>query len=156
MHYNLSFFMIWWKSAILLVVMQVSIKLICSIILWETLTPRYDPNAVQLDCQPFVNEKLVKKYGYDAVLKPMLVDIKRLENGHLFYVDGEIKVVYGKVVSCDGDTKGQHERGGFKVGVGFALKKCRLCHYTFDAMQNNFLEENFTLRTKQTDKQQCT
>ena len=50
MHYNLSFFMIWWKSAILLVVMQVSKKLICSIILWETLTPRYDPNAVQLDC----------------------------------------------------------------------------------------------------------
>ena len=42
-----------------------------------------------------------------------------------------------------------------KLVLGLHYKNAA-CHYTFDAMQNNFLEENFTLHTKQTDKQQCT
>ena len=39
----------------------------------------------------------------------MLDDIKKIEKGHPFIVDGETKVVYGKVVSCTGDTEGKHE-----------------------------------------------
>ena len=97
-----------------------------------------------------VNAKLVKKYGYDAVLKPMLDDIKKIKKGYPFIVDGEPKVVYGKVVSCTGDTEGQHEWAAFKVGVGFAFQKCRHCHGQFNIMQENFLDEDFTSRTKTT------
>ena len=85
--------------------------------------------------------------------KPMLDDIKKIEKGHRFTVDGETNVVYGKVVSCTGDTEGQHEWAGFKVGVAF--QKCRHCHCQFNTMQENFLGEDFTSRTKATHKRQC-
>ena len=59
----------------------------------------------------------------------------------------------GKVVSFAGDNEGQHEWGGFKVGVGFAFQKCRYCHCTFYAMQNKFLEDDSILQTKVTYSQ---
>ena len=65
------------------------------------------------------------------------------------------KLVYGKVVSCAGDTEGQHEWGGYKVGVGFAFQKCRHCQCQFDAMQQNFCEEDFISRTKESYEHQC-
>ena len=58
-------------------------------------------------------------------------------------------------MSCAGDTEGQHEWGGFKVGVGFAFQKCRHCQCQFEAMQKNFYEEDFTLRTKETHERHC-
>lgn len=62
---------------------------------------------------------------------------------------------HGKVVSCTGDTEGQHEWGGYKVGVGFAFQKCRhyQCHY--EAMQQSFYEEDFVPRTKESYDRQC-
>ena len=120
------------------------------------LNPKLRSKRCAVRLLAIVNGKLVKKYGYNAVLKPILSDIKMLETGHPFNVLGEIKIVCGKVVSCAGDNEGQHEWGGFKVGVGFAFQKCRHCHCTFFAMQNKFLEDDFTLQTKVTHKQQCT
>ena len=106
---------------------------------------RSKPCAVRL--LAIGNGKLVKKYGYNAVLEPILSDIKILESGHPFNVLGEIKIVCAKVVSCAGDNEGQHEWGVFKVGVGFTFQKYRHCHRTFFSMQNKFLEDYFTLRT---------
>ncbi len=40
---------------------------------------------------------------------------------------GKRKVVTGAVLFALADTLAAHEMGGFKVGVGFALRKCRMC-----------------------------
>lgn len=101
------------------------------------------------------NAKLVKKYGYNAVLQPMLADIKKLERGQRYIIDGEEREVFGKVISCAGDTEGQHEWAGFKVGVGFAFQKCRHCHCQFLTMQEKFLEDDFMPRTKATYERHC-
>ena len=40
----------------------------------------------------------------------------------------------GAVVSMLADTQAAHSIGGFKVGVGFAFRKCRNCLETMSKM----------------------
>ena len=42
-------------------------------------------------------------------------------------VSGEEKLVMGGVLFVLADTLAAHQLGGFKVGVGFSLRKCRMC-----------------------------
>lgn len=42
-------------------------------------------------------------------------------------INGERLQFRGAVVALLADTLAAHDLGGFKVGVGFALRKCRLC-----------------------------
>ena len=42
-------------------------------------------------------------------------------------VNGEEKLVKGGVLFVLADTLAAHQLGGFKVGVGFSLRKCRMC-----------------------------
>ena len=62
-------------------------------------------------------------------------------------------LLFGKVISCTGNAEGQHERGEYKVGVGFAFHKCCQCHY--DAMQQSVYNHDFHTRSKDTYKRHC-
>ena len=48
-------------------------------------------------------------------------------------IDG--KKLYGTVVLTLADTPAAHALGGFKVGVGFSLRKCRICMATHEEIQ---------------------
>ncbi|XP_028418281.1 uncharacterized protein LOC114543534 [Dendronephthya gigantea] len=119
------------------------------------LSPKIRSKRCAIRLLAIVKSNLVKKYGYNAILKPIISDIKKLESGHLFQVCGKEKEVFGKVVSCAGDTEGQHEWGGFKVGVGFSFHKCHHCQCHFEAMQEKFFEEDFTVRNKEMHDRHC-
>ena len=43
--------------------------------------------------------------------------------------------IHGSVLLALADTLGAHQLEGFKVGVGFALCKCRECMATYEDMQ---------------------
>ena len=45
-------------------------------------------------------------------------------------IRGEEKLVRGGVLFALADTLAAHSIGGFKVGVGFSLCKCRVCMAT--------------------------
>jgi len=54
--------------------------------------------------------------------------------------------VSGRNIVCKGtmqlflaDTVAAHQIGGFKVGVGFALRKCRHCMASLDEIQSKVL-----------------
>ena len=49
-------------------------------------------------------------------------------------IRGKEKVITGSVLFALADTLAAHELGGFKVGVGFALRKCRQCLATYEQM----------------------
>lgn len=49
-------------------------------------------------------------------------------------VNGREIRVKGAVVSLLGDTQAAHSIGGYKVGVGFAFRKCRDCLATKEMM----------------------
>ena len=119
------------------------------------LDPKVRSKRCAIRLLAIVKSNLVKKYGYNAILKPIISDIKKLECGHLFTVGGKERKVFGKVVSCARDTEGQHEWGGYKVGVGFAFQNCRHCQCQFEAMQEKFYEEDFIARTKEAHERHC-
>lgn len=50
-------------------------------------------------------------------------------------VNGQIHKFYGTVLVMLGDTLAAHDIGGFKVGVGLSLRKCRNCLATKDMIQ---------------------
>lgn len=58
-----------------------------------------------------------------------------LQTGFPLEVDGKVLSVRGTVLALLADTLAAHQLGGFKVGVGFSLRKCRQCMATSDNMQ---------------------
>lgn len=51
-------------------------------------------------------------------------------------VNGTTTHFYGTVLLLLADTLAAHQIGGFKVGVSFALRKCRACLASVDDMSN--------------------
>ena len=49
--------------------------------------------------------------------------------------DGQNLVLHGSVFLVLADTIGAHQLGGFKIGVGLSLRKCRDCMATQVDMQ---------------------
>ena len=41
------------------------------------------------------NSQVVKKYGHNAILKPIIEDVQKLENCCHFVIDGEEKLLFG-------------------------------------------------------------
>ena len=85
----------------------------------------------------------------------LIEDLQKLENGCPSLIDGQEKIIFGKVICCTGDTEGQHEWAGYKVGVGFAFHKCRHCQCQYDAMQQSFYDHDFHARSKETHERHC-
>ena len=98
---------------------------------------------------------LLKKYGFEAVLKPFIDDVNILatvshhsiiysyfaffpsfflQHGIEIEVDGHVRSVKGTVLALLADTLAAHQLGGFKIGVGFSLRKCRTCMATAEDM----------------------
>ena len=48
--------------------------------------------------------------------------------------DTEVRL-RGALLAFLADTPAAHEMGGFKIGVGFALRKCRVCLATDETIQ---------------------
>ena len=86
-------------------------------------------------------------------------------------VNGITTRFYGAVLLLLADTLAAHQIGGFKVGVSFALRKCRVCLASIDDMSdkvhcydclNNifmcvkqFFESDFTLRDPMSHDYHC-
>ena len=68
---------------------------------------------------------------HDCIIAFLQVCVHRfmflLQNGIEVLVDGVPTTLYGGLIVTLADTLAAHELGGFKIGVGFALRKCRVC-----------------------------
>ena len=51
-------------------------------------------------------------------------------------INGSETLFCGTVVAFLADTLAAHDIGGFKIGVSFALRKCRVCMATQDSIQS--------------------
>jgi hypothetical protein len=117
--------------------------------------PRFRSKLCAIRLVAIVKARDVAKYGHGKILTPIVNDLEKLAAGHIFDIDGCSVKLYGAVVSCIGDTEGQHQWGGFKVGVGFAHQKCRNCLCRFEDMQEKFTATQFTLRNLAQYEQHC-
>ena len=124
------------------------------------LSPVYRSKHSAVRLLAIANSKLVKKYGIEQIMQPIIADVLYLNDGYDLDVPGH-DLIFGRAFMSTGtpcllDTLGQNFLGGFKEGVGGAFQKCRVCYCTFEEMQEKYLEENFTLRTNEQYENQCT
>ena len=56
---------------------------------------------------------------------------------------GEKRIVKGQVLFALADTLAAHAMGGFKIGVGFSLRKCRMCLSTHEQLQKRYEQTIF-------------
>lgn len=110
-------------------------------------------NSIQLIA--CVTSKKLEKYGFPAVLAPFIEDINilarvcnniransiistficDLQTGVNIDINGKVHHLRGTVLAVLADTVAAHQLGGFKIGLGFLLRKCRHCMATSDDMQ---------------------
>ena len=112
------------------------------------LSPKYRSKHSAVRLLAIANSKLVREYGIDKILEPIINDLQELYRGVTFQYKSERVDIFGKVMLCTGDTLGQHLWGGFKEGVGSSFQKCRHCYCDFDSMQTKFSTKSFKPRTK--------
>lgn len=87
---------------------------------------------------------LVKKFGLQEIMKPLLADLHELEvNGVAL---GE-EIVKGSLLYLSGDNLSSHEFGAFRTCFSSG-PICRFCLATRDDIQKKWNEKEFVLRTK--------
>eukprot|EP00111_Clytia_hemisphaerica_P003426 TCONS_00009790-protein len=120
------------------------------------LPPQYRSRHCAVKLLAIANASLVKKYGIEKILEPVIDELLLLHNGfEMEFENGQNKIIHGKVLVCLGDTPGQHLWAGFKEGVGTSYQKCRHCYCNFDELQSKFKLTDFTPRTETLHKQDC-
>ena len=119
------------------------------------ISPKYRSKLCAIRLLAIVKAKDVSKYGQNKILTPIINDRQTLASGYTFNINGRPVELFGAVVSCLGDTEGEHQWGGFKVKVGWAHQKCRNCLCTFADMQQNFRDSHFTQRSMEQYHRQC-
>lgn len=100
----------------------------------------------------------VATHGFDIFLEPLMQELQRLSHD-----DSSIEIIQRNytiplqvaLMAYVGDTPAANQAGGFKEGVGGALRKCRHCECDEESMQTYFTEEDFLIRTLNRHLQQC-
>lgn len=89
----------------------------------------------------------VKKYGFDAMLQPLLSDLKALEAGIQLTINATAETIYGAAVMWSGDNLGNHQMFGFSPNF-IADRCCHFCYASYDDRQTCFRESDVLLRDK--------
>ena len=119
------------------------------------ISPKLRSRLSAIKLLAIVEKTKIDKYGFERVLQPFVEEMKQLYEGMDFLVGDQIVKCRGKVLLCLGDTEGQQQIGGFKVSVGWSLRKCRYCLATAEDVRNNFTPSTFNKRNKETHLRQC-
>lgn len=75
-------------------------------------------------------EKDIKKFGMTAILEPLIIDLKILENKGILIKNNII--LKGTLIAVTGDNLGSHQIGGFSENFNISSYFCRYCY------ENNF------------------
>jgi hypothetical protein len=89
----------------------------------------------------------VKLYGLNFLLKPIVDELKSLEQGVEIILHGKLEVLYGTLALFTADNLASHEVGGFKKGFARGKRKCRYCLGTHEEIQCFFEDGMFIRRT---------
>lgn len=100
---------------------------------------------------------LIRKYGVNKILEQFVQEMKLLENndGVMISVNGNLKRFCGSLLFFTGDTLASNYVGGYKEGVSFANRPCRVCMGTKTSIKSTFVESNFEMRNALSHVEQC-
>ena len=131
-------------------------KLGCMFFMLGNIRPQYRSTLKAINLVAVAKHEDITKYGIDVFLAPFVEDLKSLYcDGISVMIGTESKTFRGGLLAFLADNLAAHAIGGFKEGVGFALRVCRTCMTTSSQCQTLFTEENFQLRNPELHFQQC-
>ncbi|XP_033099745.1 uncharacterized protein LOC117103311 [Anneissia japonica] len=94
--------------------------------------------------------------GCKKLLQDFLAGIRCLKNdGIQININGRQQTIEGFLAIFPCDTPAAQWLGGFKEGVGFALKPCRTCNISKEDMKMHLDETEISLRDELVHKERC-
>lgn len=69
----------------------------------------------------------ITRFGLNVLLRPLVDDLKKLEQGVSMITAGENRIVRGTLSAVIADNLASHQIGGFKIGFAKGFRKCRFC-----------------------------
>nr|CAH0100559.1 unnamed protein product [Daphnia galeata] len=102
-----------------------------------------------------IGTETVKRFGLNVLLKPIVDDLKKLEEGVPVTIKGKRVLVRGTLSAVIADNLGSHQIGGFKIGFAKGFRKCRFCMATDEQIQSLFLDALFQPRKREHHDEQC-
>lgn len=97
----------------------------------------------------------VKQFGLNVLLRPLVDDLTKLEEGVLMHISGIDRIVRGTLSAVIADNLGSHQIGCFKIGFSKGFRKCRFCLAVDDDIQCYFRDNQFIARDKIQHDQHC-
>lgn len=107
--------------------------------------PAYRSSLKYIYLLSAVDSDILQNYNISEILKPIVTDLKTLENG-INSLNGDI--LYGTVSGFLGDNLASHKIGGFKEGFT-ADHSCRTCLVHRDLLRVMVREDKSLLRTQE-------
>ncbi len=93
--------------------------------------PQFRSKLVAIQLVAVARSRELRKYGVDKLLEDFVTTLNELQcRGIKFKIGTSEHLVYGTLVMAPCDTLAAQWIGGFKEGVGFAVKPCRTCEVT--------------------------
>lgn len=93
---------------------------------------------------------LADMYTTNRMLKPIIDDIKKLEDGYEMIINGESETIYGTLSVLTADNLSSHDVGGLKKSFSDKVfRLCRFCLGIKNEIQCFFCDSNFIPRTKE-------
>jgi hypothetical protein len=97
----------------------------------------------------------VSQYDYNTLLRPIIDDLKLLEDGVTFLINDKPEIMFGTLTANVADNLASHQVGGFKCGFATGFRKCRTCLAVDDDIQNKFSDCDHIARTKEDYERHC-
>jgi hypothetical protein len=97
----------------------------------------------------------VDKFGMNVLLKPIVDELKKLEQGIVIVIKRVPHTIFGTLAILTADNLASHAVGGFKIGFSKGFRKCRYCLGTDFEIQNYFTDHEFIARTKTSHNLHC-
>lgn len=120
------------------------------------LEPKYRSRLSLIPLVLLCKGSYLQKYGIDAVLTPLIKDLRILEtDGITLHFQNQRITLHGTLVAAVADNLGAHVLGNFFQKFSTSLRLCRFCNATRDTLPVTFHEKGFTLRTPEAHDEQA-
>jgi len=130
-------------------------KLGCIYFILRNLPPKYNSVLMNIHVVALFHSQDLKKYGFDEILKPLVDDVKKLENEGI-EVPFSDSPLLGSIIQVTGDNLGLHGLFGYVESFS-ATYCCRFCLTTKEEFQCVFTEDHpgLIFRTKNIYAEHC-
>ncbi len=115
-------------------------KIGCLYFILRNLPPKFNSAVLNIHLVSLFHSQDVKKYGFDAILAPLINDVKILENEGI-YLPISSEKVYGSICQVVGDNLAMHALLGFTESFN-SNYFCRLCLTEKSDAQNVYSEDD--------------